>query len=241
MLVVLASAHDVTAQAIVAAWAPWGAALCTPADLSTPGWRHRVGAPEETAAVVGGQVVCGAAIRGVLTRLWAVQLDDLPHIATEDRAYVAAEATAFLVAFLAALPCRVLNRPTAGSLCGPAWQPEQWIRTAFRAGIPVSAIRRSVRPGAWPERPEEPVAAQLLAIDGTVFADPALDAAGEAPAAWARTLAHAASAQLLSLGFVRQGAGFALATVDTMPSLELPAHLDAARDYLLGARQATHP
>lgn len=98
-----------------------------------------------------------------------------------------------------------------------------------------------MRPGAWPERPEEPVAAQLLAIDGTVFADPALDAAGDAPAAWARTLAHAASAQLLSLGFVRQGAGFALATVDTMPSLELPAHMDAARDYLLCAREASHP
>jgi hypothetical protein len=241
MLIVLASPRDPAARTIVAAWAPWGAALCTPADLSTPGWRHLVGVPQEATAVVGGQIVPAGAIRGVLTRLWAVQPDDLPHIVAEDRAYVAAEATAFLIAFLAALPCRVLNRPTAGSLCGPAWQPEQWIRTAARAGIPVLACRRTVRPGAWPDRPEEPVATRLLAIDGRVFVDPALGAAGDEPAAWARTLARAASAQLLGLGFVRRGGGFALATVHTMPGLELPAHLDAARDYLLGGSEASHP
>ena len=241
MLIVLASPRDAAARSIVAAWAPWNAALCTAADVSTPGWCHHVDVPQEAVAVVGGQVVRAGVIRGVLTRLWAVQPDDLPHIAAEERAYVAAEATAFLVAFLAALPCRMLNRPTAGSLCGPAWQPEQWIRTAARAGIPVRACRRTVRPGAWPDRLEEPAAARLLAIGGRVFADPAFGVAGEAPAAWARTLARAASVQLLGLGFVRQGRGFALATVDTMPGLELPAHLDAARDYLLGAREALDP
>jgi hypothetical protein len=167
--------------------------------------------------------------------------DELPHIAPEDRAYVAVETTAFLIAFLAALPCRVLNRPSVGSLCGPAWHPEQWICTAARAGIPVRACQRTARPGAWPDRPQEPVVAQLLAIEGRIFADPALASAGDEPAAWARTLARAAPAHLLGLGFVRRGGGFALATVDTMPGLELPAHLDAARDYLLGASEASHP
>jgi hypothetical protein len=240
MLIVLSSSRDVAARSIVAAWAPWNAALCTPDDLATPGWCHRVGMPQEAVAVVAGRVVPASAIRGVLTRLWSVQPNDLPHIAAEDRAYVAAEATAFLMSFLAALPCRVLNRPTAGSLCGPAWQPEQWIRTAARAGIPVRACRRTVRPGAWPDRLEEPATARLLAIDGRVFADPALDSAGDAPATWARRLARAASAQLLGLGFVRRNGGFALAMVDTMPRLELPEHLDAARDYLLGTSETSH-
>src|SRR5579864_5186086 len=105
MIVVLASAHDVNARAIVAAWAPVRARLCTPADLSTPGWRHRVGEPKEATAVIGGERIPATAITGVLTRLPAVAADELAHIAAADRDYVASEMTAFLIAFLAALPC----------------------------------------------------------------------------------------------------------------------------------------
>ena len=226
MLVVLASAHDAAAQAIVAAWAPWGAALCTPADLSLPGWRHGIGAPE--AAVIAGHVLPAQAITGMLTRLAAVQPEELTHIASTDRSYVAAEMTAFLTAFITALPGKVVNRPSAGSLCGPAWHPEQWIRTAAEAGIPVCTRQRSIRPGA-PAEPRVEVAAEI-----TVIGDRVLGAADARLADWARSLARAAGVELLGLGFARQARGYALASVDPLPRLDTPERLAAARDALLG-------
>lgn len=226
MLVVF-GVQDATAQAIVTAWAPWGVALCTPADLSIPGWRHRVGVPESGAAVIAGQVLPTAAITGVLTRMPAVQPEMLVHIDTADRDYVASEMTAFLIAFLSALPCRVLNRPSAGALSGPAWRPEQWIRAAARVGIPVRTRQRSVRLNT-PAETEVDVAVELTVIGHRVFG------AVEAPlAGWARSLAQAAGVGLLGLGFTRQASGFALATVDPSPDLNAPDRLDAAREFLL--------
>lgn len=231
MLVILSSAHDSTARYLVEAWAPWGAALCTPADLSTPGWRHSVGKPQDGAAVVAGQIVPASAITGVLTRLPAIHPDMLPHIHADDREYVAAEMTAFLIAFLSALPCRLLNRPTAGSLLGPAWRPEQWTRAAAKAGIPVRPIHRSVRPNAL-SPPEPEIAAELTLIGDRVFGgvEPGM-------AAWARSLAQAAGVVMLTLGFARYASGFALATADPMPSLNTPGQLDAAREFLLGGSE----
>ncbi|HVC60557.1 MAG TPA: hypothetical protein VND19_09390 [Acetobacteraceae bacterium] len=235
MLVVLASAFDEVAAAVVAAWAPWQAALCVPADLSVPGWRLRVGAPRETVAVVGGRVTPVATITGVLTRLWHVQPEELTHIAAPDRAYVAAEMTAFLTAFLCDLRCPVLNRPSAALLSGPGWRPEQWIRAAIRAGIPVRPARRIVRPDAAAEHPAE-VAAELTVIGGRVFgtADPVLRG-------WAKTLAAAAGTGLLGVRFARHGAGYVVAGVNPWPVIMFPGGLDAVRDALLGEPGATVP
>jgi hypothetical protein len=227
MLIVFASAHDATADAMVAAWAPWGAALCTPADLSTPGWRHYVGAPEAATAVVAGQVLPAAAITGVLTRLQAVQPEMLAHIATADRDYVASEMTAFLIAFISALPCQVLNRPSAGALSGPAWRPEQWTRAAARAGIPVRPRQRSVRPNA-PAEPEADAAVELTVIGDRVFGAVEAGLAG-----WARSLARAAGVGMVSLGFAQQTSGYVLATVNPSPDLNAPDRLDAVREFLL--------
>ena len=55
-----------------------------------------------------------------------------------DRAYVAAETNAFLVAWLSALPSIVVNRPTTTSLCGPAWDKLHWQCAAARIGVPWS-------------------------------------------------------------------------------------------------------
>jgi hypothetical protein len=227
MLLVLASAHDTTAQTIAASWAPWGATLCIPSDLSLPGWRHRVGAPEEAAAVLGGQVLPVADITGMLTRLPAVQPEELGHIATADRDYVASEMTAFLISFVSALPCRVLNRPSAGSLSGPAWRREQWIWAAARAGIPVRPSQRSVRPNA-PAEPDVDVAVEVTVIGDRVFGTVEAHLAG-----WARSLAKTADVGLLGLGFARQASGYALATVNPSPDLDTPDGLDAAREFLL--------
>lgn len=235
MLVILSSAHDSTARCLVEAWAPWEAGLCTPADLSAPGWRHAAGKPHEGAAVVGGQIVPVPTITGVLTRLPAIHADMLPHIHAGDRDYVATEMTAFLTAFLSALPCRVLNRPTAGSLIGPAWRPEQWIRAAAKAGIPVRPIHRSVRLGA-PSPPESEIAAEVTLIGNRTFG------AGEPSlAAWAHSLAQAAGVGMLSLGFASYGSGLALATVDPLPVLNTHEKFDAAREFLLGDSKERRP
>jgi hypothetical protein len=178
--------------------------------------------------VLAGRLLPAAEITGVLTRFPAVQAEMLAHIATDDRDYVAAEMTAFLIAFVSALPCRMLNRPSAGSLCGPAWRPEQWIRAATRAGIPVRPRRRNVRLNA-PAEPEAEVSTELTVIGDIVFG------AAEAPhlSGWARLLAQAAGVGLLSLGFTQQAGGFALARVNPLPELDTSERLDAAREFLM--------
>lgn len=120
--------------------------------------------------------------------------------------------TAFLIAFVLALRCRVLNRPSANGLSGPAWRPEQWIRAAAKAGIPVQPRQRSIAP----HRPAEPEVSgdiELTVIGGHVFL------AAEAPLAErALSLANITGAGLLGLGFNRRGSGFELAVLTNGPT-----------------------
>jgi hypothetical protein len=230
MLVVFGSDDDAESRAIVAQWAPWGAVLCTPDDLSTAGWRHSVGAPEAGIAVAGGRAVPVAEITGVLTRLQSIRPDMLGHIDTADRDYVASEMTAFLIAFISTLRCKVLNPPSAGALSGPGWRQEQWIQAAARAGIPVCTRHRHVRRGtsAGPELAAD--------VETVVIGDCVFGLANAQLADWARSLSRATGAAMLGLGFKRQANGFALAAVDVSPTLNAPEKLDAAREYLSGGR-----
>jgi hypothetical protein len=70
---------------------------------------------------------------------------DLLEIVPEDRAYVAAEMTAFLLSWLSSLQCSVLNRPTPAGLSGPYWRPERWVQAAVKVGIPVQGVERRSR------------------------------------------------------------------------------------------------
>ena len=83
-----------------------------------------------------------SAIRGVLSLLPRVAESELTQIMPTQRPYVAAEMMAFLVAWLASLPCVVLNQPTPLNLTGPSWYPEQWVREARRAGLQTRECRR---------------------------------------------------------------------------------------------------
>ena len=82
-------------------------------------------------------------IAGVLARLPGVSEDDLPHIAPDDRSYVAAEMNAFLLAWLTSLERPVLNRPTPQCLSGTYWRREKWVIEAERLGIPTRPVVRS--------------------------------------------------------------------------------------------------
>lgn len=135
MIVIVGSRHDAEARNLVQAWSRNNAALLSAEDMISPGWIIRPGDVASSTAVVAGRRVPVRALRAVLTRRPAVLVEELPDIHAEDRAYVAAEINALLVAWLTVLPCRVLNRPTATSLCGPGWSSLHWQAAAARCGL----------------------------------------------------------------------------------------------------------
>jgi hypothetical protein len=51
--------------------------------------------------------------------------------------FMAAEMTAFLLAWLEALECPVIPRPSPGCLCGRNWGWPHWAHLAHSLGIPV--------------------------------------------------------------------------------------------------------
>ncbi len=114
----------------------------TPAGLSVSGWSYRVGHAGESVVPLAGTRVRGSDLRGVVCRLAHVDERDLPHIASEHREYVAAEMHAFLLSWLTELDCPVVNRPSASTLNGPAWRPEQWVAAAAAQGIGVRPTYR---------------------------------------------------------------------------------------------------
>jgi hypothetical protein len=141
VILVLASRWNEAARSLVARWAAFGAALLTPDDLSEVGWLYRPGRSDEGRAIVGGRPVATNQISGVATLLCTVGEDELVRIVAAERAYVAAEMTAFLVAWLTELPCPVVNRPTPGCLMGPSWSPERWRVASIRAGCRLAKPR----------------------------------------------------------------------------------------------------
>jgi len=138
VIAVLASRFDPESRSVVDDWSSAGAVLLSAEDLVSPGWTFNVGDPLSGTAVVGGRRISTANITAVLTRRPAVLPEELARIHPADRSYVAAETNAFLVAWLSALPCTVVNRPTTSSLCGPAWDGLHWHCAAARIGLPWS-------------------------------------------------------------------------------------------------------
>jgi hypothetical protein len=158
----------------------------------------------------------------------AVNPSELETIRIADRFYVAAEMTAFLIAFLSALPVRVLNRPCPGSISGPPWRPEQWIRAAALAGIPVMPARRSLRL-ASSNPPQTEAAAEV-----TVVGDHVIGSVDARLADWSCKLAREAGVGMLAAGFARHGGSYVLSGVNPSPELNTREKRDAARDYLTG-------
>jgi hypothetical protein len=212
---VIANRTDIPALGLAGAAAP-EVRLMTPADLSRGGWTLRLGDIAASTVVIGGEVVAASAIAGVLTRLAAVTAHDLPHIAASDRFYVAAEMTAFLLAWLTALNCPLVNRPTPQCLAGPAWRQERWLTVADRLSIPVRPVLRQAvlaKPSA--AGAVIPVAPTTITIIGRGHV-------GEADATLigrSHALADAAGADLLSVQFDGRGADARLVGVSLWPDL----------------------
>jgi hypothetical protein len=235
MFVILAQTRDAAAAALAERWCARGgnAGVLTGEDLTRPGWRHEPGARGAGSAVVGGRTIQTGEIHAVLTRVVAITANDLPSIHPQDVVYAAAEGHAFLVAWLASLPCPVVNRPTPACLAGPAWSAEQWGRRARRLGIPVAAMVRSV-----PEqvRPVEPtLAIDIVGADCFAGGEPA----GETPhGRLALTLARDASVDLLRVTFTgdpERETELRFAGASPIIDLTAPAVADAVLDLCMGA------
>jgi hypothetical protein len=224
MLVIVAHRFDDRARRLAERWAAHDARVMTSGDLSTPGWSHRVGSDgTATTVVIGGRAVASKDIAGVLTCVGAITEHELVHVVPEDRAYVAAEMTALLVAWLSRLECPVMNRPTPGCLSGPSWHPAQWIHAAGELGIPARPVRRRVRLAV--EAPPVDGASDLIAV--AVVGDAKFGEGNLAPRDHARRLARAAGVELLTAYFDGQDAEARLAAIDLGVDIARPEIADA--------------
>jgi hypothetical protein len=207
MLLVVASESDETARALASRWSlKREVRRLTPRDLSRRGWAstlHFDGVAvaasskmSEQAFVAGGERLLERDIEGVFTRLSAVTPVELPHVASAERPYVAAEMTAFLGVWLANLTCPVVNRPHVLGLSGPAFARAQWLGLAAERGIAVSARNLQI-PSANPD----------LRAGGAVVVvgDRCFGAVSAAVEASALELARATGAEVLGLSFDAAG------------------------------------
>jgi len=230
VLLVIASRRDELAQALVARWAMHDARLLAGEDLSATGWRYDPEAPERSIAVVGGRRVPCRKIRGVFTRLACVGEWDLGHIVSVDRTYVAAEMTAFLMAWLSGLTCPVVNRPRPLCLSGPNWSPEQWTRAAFRLGIPVRPVERHVtrRLTKIPTADGPASVTTVTVVGGRCFGTD-----NEALRDQSRSLAKAADVSLLGVRFTERAGQYAFLGADLWPDPCAADVADAILEQLL--------
>ncbi|MCP9934996.1 hypothetical protein KBZ08_13860 [Cyanobium sp. Candia 9D4] len=160
-----------------------------------------------------------AAITAVLTRLVQVDPLELTWIQSPRRQFVAAEMTAFLLAWLEGLGCPVIDRPSPGCLCGRNWGWSHWAAHASGLGIPVR------------DQGPDPGRTRLV----TMVGDTVIGAGADEEAAWARRLGAGAGQEMASFRF--QGEGPARALVQARVGLDRvgAAELDAL-DRLLEQR-----
>lgn len=260
MLVVLSHNHDASAVQLVADWSGGRAALLTSADLSLAGWWHSwpddldlVSGLSGPAAVVAGRPMLTRDITGVLTRWPRFLEQELVSIDPADRAFVAAEMTAFMTAWLSQLSCPVLNRPSSLSLCGPPWRREEWTHLACALKVPAVPRTRAVSFASHPAAPVamEPdgataitVVARFPSSDRPVGRLPrglgspeSLDrfsSFGEAHPrlhGHARGLAAAAGVELLQVLFTSPDSDALFLTASLWPPVHEPPVSSALRDY----------
>jgi hypothetical protein len=222
VIVVLGSRHDKVAVALVDAWP--SARLCSAEDLTRPGWACSLGTRRAQTWVVDGTVVDDDLVTGVFVRRSAVYAEELVTTHPDDRAYLAAEAQAFLVFMLAATRATVVNPVADGTLGDGVLRPDRWMRAAPDAGLVVAPLRLTHRPIS--RRPRKTFSVEVVGDQ----------AFGDAPAEPLRgAVALARTLDLYYGTFVFDGRR-RLITITTAPPPSVQAA--AALGRLLAARAA---
>jgi len=169
VIIVVGSRHDPVAASLAASWP--NAGLVSAEDLTSPGWRwtDRAGAEQW---VVGGNAVSDGEVTGIYVRRSRVLPDELLNIHLEDRAYLAAESQAFLIAMLGSTTARVVNPVGDGALGDELVRPELVMAAARAAGLEARPLRLTSR-----EPPQSDAGFQAVEVVGG-------DAFGDAPSSW---------------------------------------------------------
>jgi hypothetical protein len=170
VIAVVGSRHDTVATSIVGALP--GAALCSADDLTRPGWLWPVESPERACWVIDGATVPDADVTGVLVRRTYVYPEELVTTHRDDREYLAAEATAFLIFVLSRTGAVVINEVGDGALGDDAIRPERWMRVAAGMGIQVRPLR--LRPGQRLRRPARTATVEVVGREAFGGAAPRL-------------------------------------------------------------------
>lgn len=229
--------------------------VATAADLvfgSRVTYRSCHGSVSAQLVLADGTVVDSASLQAVLFRAAVTAAPWSARASAADAEYAAVEAYALLLAWLAALPCPVLNAPSGQGLAGPAWTPIQWLGLAARAGLPVVATRTSTdfrahgvrgwersgsdgssatvpigRRAASQREPLEGPETRVLVVDGE-----AGDALPDRLRTGCAALAEASGCRLLSLTVGRTPRGQVVTGVDPLPALDGPGEAALAAGLL---------
>jgi hypothetical protein len=158
MIVVVGSRHDGVAATLIEAWP--SAVLCSAEDLTQPGWAWSPDGRAGRMWVVDGTAVDDECVTGVFLRRSLVYPEELVSTHPDDRAYLAAEAHAFLVFVLATTRATVVNPVADGALGEETLRPDRWMRAAADTGIPVAPLRLTNR--TMVRRPLKTIAVEVV-------------------------------------------------------------------------------
>jgi len=171
-----------------------------------------------------GRNLAAEEILGVINLIPAVFPDELYYFPENEREYQAAEFHALLTFFLGALPCPVVNRPTAASLAGPYAGKAAWIHVARRLKIRVANLH--LDSACWTMTDTEKQTGEL--VEATCLHGEVISGSGSCAIAACR-LANAVGVEYLRARFSKDGVGHALIEVSTVPDIRR----DATRNGLL--------
>lgn len=214
MIAVLSSRFDDDVRKAASAWQPGDdVVLLTLDDFLAPGWVVPTNSIADSMFVADGRILPARELTAVLNIIPQVYDFELLGIRRRDRRYVSAELFAFLVWWLRALPCPVLNRPTPGCLNGPSWSEAQWANACRRAAIPTTPVRRdSANTSLRAVRAGNTCSTTVIGEQayGEVFPDEC------------RTLAVLADTRFLQVFFRQEDRTWIFHGVNLLPSIQRP-------------------
>ena len=146
MIIFLCSPDDISARHFVTGLRRHhglAAQIITPQELVyAPDMEHRLNGTHTFSSVklASHGRLDSRSITGVVNRLEFLPDAHLARVNATDRAYSQQELLAIWSSWISALPCPVINRPTAICVTGPLFHPAIWQHHAAAAGLPTAPM-----------------------------------------------------------------------------------------------------